>query len=857
MIGKKILNPKKSASKTERVSGLADYILCKDDPDKLVHAGARGFTTTTDAGRVAEMIALSTDATRSRDPISHYVLSWREHERPSAEQIEQAIDIFEMETGLTGHQIIYGVHDDTDNLHLHIAVNRARDTFEKDAPYGAAGVVKIDFDKDVIHRVVARIEAGQGWEREARGRYQIDPAGQLVRTSRDDTTRTPSTRAQDYEARTGSKSAERVGQEAAAPIIRQAHTWDDLHAGLAAHGMRYERKGSGAIVWIGEQAVKASSVDRGAAIGRLQARLGPFQAAGAAHERPPRNPEPMPGGRPEWDQYSKDRKDLQGSKSAAWQALRERHSDERKDLFGDQAKERQATLAGDWRGRGALLNGLRSQLAAEQAGAKADQRDRHDQERETLRKEFPPVQDFSTWRRKQGHDQPAAGIVRGEGTDALTERPRLQDIRAFVARQVGRQVEYSRADEGSHGGGAAFVDQGRQIRIIKSDEVTIRAALQLAERRFAGKALVLSGDETFKTRAARVAARNGITIANPELQEFIKAEHQARDAARRAEPPAPQAERPADTLRAKLAREREADAFRIKVQEAVERAKQRQAEGTQANPSPARSEAGPEPPREALKRALRGLSDADLSAATRTPRVSVEDAARRLSPAYAQAADRLAALERTAEQIKTDIKHAGEAAERKNAEDDARWTGMGWLRQVASKAGVPDQELARLDAERDAAVTRLAALTETRDKTAAAIGAAAEAKTAAFQQILPRAEAAVRSAEERAGLAKEVRAEREAEKKAEQQRAEVQRQTRLAALTPQQMDINDRMIASLQEQWLAADDGSREAAGLKAMTEKARALAADGRELDQCQDKVLEAGREAQREYEHDRGHGR
>ena len=35
-----------------------------------------------------------------------------------------ALDVFLERMGLTGHQTVYGLHYDTDNYHLHIAVNR-------------------------------------------------------------------------------------------------------------------------------------------------------------------------------------------------------------------------------------------------------------------------------------------------------------------------------------------------------------------------------------------------------------------------------------------------------------------------------------------------------------------------------------------------------------------------------------------------------------------------------------------------------------------------------------------------------------------------------------------------------------
>ncbi len=156
MIGKKIPNPRKSgtpgarvrrladyindpenappharaiahAAKAARVEGLADYAQRPTGDDlreKCIHDGARGFFTTTRNAQKAEMLALAQNSTHSKDPINHYVLSWREGEQPTPAQIEEAVDLFLDTMGLIGHQTLYGLHADTDNVHLHLMVNR-------------------------------------------------------------------------------------------------------------------------------------------------------------------------------------------------------------------------------------------------------------------------------------------------------------------------------------------------------------------------------------------------------------------------------------------------------------------------------------------------------------------------------------------------------------------------------------------------------------------------------------------------------------------------------------------------------------------------------------------------------------
>ena len=113
MIGKKVPNPDHSASKAVRIGSLAAYIRdpgTESSTEKCVYYGTRGFLTQTPEAQAAEMLALAEDAVRTRDPINHYVLSWREGERPKSEEVEEAVDIVLNEMGLEEHQAIYGLH---------------------------------------------------------------------------------------------------------------------------------------------------------------------------------------------------------------------------------------------------------------------------------------------------------------------------------------------------------------------------------------------------------------------------------------------------------------------------------------------------------------------------------------------------------------------------------------------------------------------------------------------------------------------------------------------------------------------------------------------------------------------------
>ena len=62
----------------------------------------------------------------------------------------------------------------------------------------------------------------------------------------------PKPPALNFERSIGEKSAQRIAQERGHGIIKNTQSWAELHEKLARAGLRFERKGSGAIIKVGE-----------------------------------------------------------------------------------------------------------------------------------------------------------------------------------------------------------------------------------------------------------------------------------------------------------------------------------------------------------------------------------------------------------------------------------------------------------------------------------------------------------------------------------------------------------------------------------------------------------------------------
>ncbi len=541
MIIKKVAS--RGGSKRSRIQGLGRYIRDPQPtlstggaPEKCIFSGARGFISDDPSCQLLEMIALAEAAVRSRDPINHYVVSWMEGEAPTAAQVEEAMDILMEAFGLDkdDHQIIYGLHNDTDNIHLHVMINRVSIATERP--------VKINqgFDREACHRACARIEHAQGWQVKTHARYRVGRDGGLVKSPvhglKIDSCK------QDREVQTGGQSAQTIAQAQAAVLFGQAKTWEQLHADLAELGFRYEKKGSGAVIFVGDTPIKASSVSRQASLSRLEKRLGTYQA----DRHPPLlmiRPEPEPiraASSPGWQDYHSHRQAYYRDKSAAKIAMDQRIAGERESLYQAQRAERKEVLGGHWHGKGNALNAMRSVLAAQHASQKAALQERVQRERERFRIQYRPYPGYEQWlTRQQGwqagnvyrHRDPGDAPAAVFGDTVVAAVPR--DMRAFAPRVMGSHVHYTRRTAPQR---TAFVDKGQNVIIHDwRDRDTTLAALQLSAAKWGH--FMVTGNDEYKALCVDLAVAYGFQVDNPELQERVQQEKQARfareEAARR------------------------------------------------------------------------------------------------------------------------------------------------------------------------------------------------------------------------------------------------------------------------------------------------------------------------------------
>ncbi len=321
----------------------------------VMHVGMRNLNSPPEKAYL-EMEGLSYENVRCKNPAFHFILSWRAEESPTNEQVDEAVNIALSELDLQECQALWALQSDTDNLHVHVAVNRiSPESYRAIKPAGG-------WTKKALERAARKIEITQGWEVEQSGRYAVNASGQIVEKQEAERTLPEvSQTARDTEAHTGSESLERQAKREVAKILGTAGSWSELHERLGAKGYELERRGNGAILKCGNRNVKLSCVSRSSSFSKLSQRLGEYQ------ERPAnvrvQSLAKASDNRSSWEQYKAERESYLDAKATAVRELRDRQKQEREELRHRQQVRRKEIFSESWKGRGRELNQLRSIFA--------------------------------------------------------------------------------------------------------------------------------------------------------------------------------------------------------------------------------------------------------------------------------------------------------------------------------------------------------------------------------------------------------------------------------------------------------------------------------------------------------------
>lgn len=471
------------------------------------------------------------------DKSYHLVISFPEGERPTPEQLREIEDHLVAAIGYSEHQRISAVHDDTDNLHVHVAINKVHPSnFRAIEPH---------YDKRKLMEACREMEIKHGLILDNHGLEEDRQQGRDEGDKTQDTSRNRDG-ADRMEEHGGRESlASWIEANAKAPLIEaaaQAVDWGDFHDRLSDLGLTLKPRGAGFVIGAdGTKAhVKASSVDRSLSMKALTDRLGAYEPPSQSRtkERPepsrkydagPRQDKQKAGAL--YQRFQRERSIIEAARDKAVADLGQAHATYAKGLSSHYRAQRKA-LRGD---RYLAPEIRKRQLQDLEIGQIKDRTARRVlaiQQRAFIRQSNP----LPTWqgfleREAARGDEQAVGVLRSriinrspEGANILTAADRAE-ARHVVYQQLqpraakNGDMVYQLAD------GGKVTDRAQEVRADRSTASAAFLALSLAADRYAGQPLVIDGSDAFKAAVIEVASLRGfdVTFADPAMEKARQA----------------------------------------------------------------------------------------------------------------------------------------------------------------------------------------------------------------------------------------------------------------------------------------------------------------------------------------------
>lgn len=492
MIVKKVAKMQKEGGGS--FGGLADYLMdVKHDNEKV-----REFHFTNCNGsdeydmNIKEITATQlVNTTAKTDKTYHLVVSFQEDENPSIETIRSIEAELVKSIGYENHQRLSVIHDNTNNLHMHIAINRVD-------PETLSCTKEMLKDMHVLQNKAIELEE----------QYNLKPTNHVPKE------REP-VKIKDKEIHSGVQSfLSWIKTEAAAEIKEvlkdENKSLEELQKTLNKYNLELRERGAGIVISDKDRSlfVKASDVDRGLSKGNLTKRFGDF--------KPSRIDEPSTtkfGMKQSslWDEYQEQTQEKRTAKKELLETLSSKSEKAFKDLKDDYGRRRELI-----KNNPTLNNRVKREayriLGEERAKEFKSLKDQFAGERSTIYKknQYQTYTDFLTDKAATGNTEAIKTLRRKTANDP--------NVNALILKEGERESEYSRLLPGqkphvSKNGsifykvdGGKIIDAGRSLKLVyEKSETALREFMDLAKIKFGTmNALVIQGSEEFKTRVSEL-----------------------------------------------------------------------------------------------------------------------------------------------------------------------------------------------------------------------------------------------------------------------------------------------------------------------------------------------------------------
>jgi hypothetical protein len=491
--------PMRSVGKSN-FSSLVKYLA--DEQSKSERVGGINVTNCqTDNYVFAITEILNTQAQNKRatsDKTYHLIVSFR-----VGEQLEDAtLKSIEAQIcdglGFGAHQRVSVVHHDTDNLHMHIAINKIHPTrYTIFDPYN---------DHKILGQLCEKLEREFGLEVD---NHQAHKSG-------------AENRAGDMERHAGVESLLGWIQRECLDEIKGAQSWAELHAVMQRNGLVLQGRGNGLVITDGSGlGVKASSVARELSKGKLEARFGVFEGSktsDAKHiehsRRYEKKPMPLRVNTVElYARYKNERERGSAARTVEWAKVRDRKNRLIEDAKRSGRLKRSAIklIKGAGPGKKLMYSAARNTLKDDIQKVNKQ----YLKERQEIYEKYQRLT-WADWLRTQamGGEQEALG--------ALRAREASQGVKGNTVAGQGAQKAApnslrhdSITKKGTiiyRVGATAVRDDGGKLNVSRgANQEGLQAALRMAMERY-GERITVNGTAAFQVQIAQAAAISKLPI---------------------------------------------------------------------------------------------------------------------------------------------------------------------------------------------------------------------------------------------------------------------------------------------------------------------------------------------------------
>ena len=512
MIVKKI--PKKKA--TGSFKGLVDYIEDKlglhSDKVELVYSENCEFDDLEDNVKLVE--SMQKLYTGDADPTMHLVVSFQEDERPSPEQLRDITHELLKSIDMEHLQRVCVTHIDTNNYHLHIAVNRIDpDTHKRADPYQ---------DMPKLQKKSAELEE----------KYNLKRDNHIPNWQQQDTEKNINSKAADIKSHTGITNLTDWIRDNALLDIKAVLSYkntslEQLHTTLAKYNLELKERGNGLIIKDKNRNLycKASDIDRNLSKNNLNKLYGSFTAMDIDIKPT------IQFGTPKndyWDKY-KAQMDLQyRTKRKQIDTLRDEYN-QSKDLVRAKWNQRIGTLKSDKRMNKRIKKEAYQKIFENQRKELRELYENYTISKSHINKENRQItyKDYLISESLKGDDK-ALEILRKQKPpkpkeDENTIGSKI-DHRLFVSsKPVITKLGFVVYKLDKQNDNSKIIDKGNHLKVSNASDEALLRALEMAKLKY-GSTLDITGDNAFKTKVISLVQKHNINInfKDKTMQEILR-----------------------------------------------------------------------------------------------------------------------------------------------------------------------------------------------------------------------------------------------------------------------------------------------------------------------------------------------